>query len=238
MNDALRQHQGRPRGAARPRPDLPDRARAADAPQRRLAADDVPDAARRAVFRRHLFPEGRRATACPGFLDLLPRVAARVPRAGRRRSPSRTRGSQRRDARASSRTTRDVVAAQRRRRRARRAASARSIPTDGGFGSAPKFPHPFELELLRCARTRRSGDAERAARSRRTTLDAHGRRRHPRPARRRLLPLQRRRASGRSRISRRCSTTTGRCSALYAETARATGEPRYARRRARHRRRG
>ena len=54
----VREHQGRPRGAARPRPDLPDRPPDADRPRRRLAADDVPHARRRAVLRRHLFPQG------------------------------------------------------------------------------------------------------------------------------------------------------------------------------------
>ena len=51
-------------------------------------------------------------------------------------------------------------------------------------------------------------------------LDAHprgdGPRRHPRPARRRLRALQRRRRAGWCRTSRRCSTTTPSCVGLYA----------------------
>ena len=55
---AVRQRQGRPRGAARPRQGLPARAPGADAARRRLAAHDVPRARRPdAVLRRHLLPE-------------------------------------------------------------------------------------------------------------------------------------------------------------------------------------
>ena len=107
-------------------------------------------------------------------------------------------------------------------------------PVDGGFGGAPKFPHAAELEF--CLRE------WSAARRRRGALAvvthdarAHGRRRHPRPARRRLLPLQRRRRSGRSRTSRRCSTTTRRCSRCM-PMPRARRATRVRRRRARHRR--
>ena len=51
---ALRQHQGRPRGAARPRPDL-HVGRAGDDRARRLADVGVPHARAQAVLRRHLF---------------------------------------------------------------------------------------------------------------------------------------------------------------------------------------
>ena len=74
---AVREHQGRSRGAARPRPHLPARAPDADAARRRLAADDVPDAATTSgrssaarIFRRS------RATACRRSRDLLQRVVA------------------------------------------------------------------------------------------------------------------------------------------------------------------
>ena len=61
----VRQRQGGPRGAARPRQGLPARAPDADAARRRLAAHDVPRARRpHAVLRRHLLPEAGRATAC------------------------------------------------------------------------------------------------------------------------------------------------------------------------------
>jgi hypothetical protein len=61
----VREHQGRPRGAPRPRPDLPDRPPDADPAQRRLAADHVPGTRRHALLRRHLFSQRTRATACP-----------------------------------------------------------------------------------------------------------------------------------------------------------------------------
>ena len=63
---ALRQHQGRPRGAARSRRDLPERA-GADGRAGRLAADDVPDA--RTASRSGAAPISRRsrAGAGPGF---------------------------------------------------------------------------------------------------------------------------------------------------------------------------
>ena len=60
-------------------------------------------------------------------------------------------------------------------------------PRHGGFGGAPKFPHPAELQLcLRryAATRRRAGAAHRRAHS-----GAHGAGRHLRPAGRRLLPL-------------------------------------------------
>ncbi len=73
---ALRQHQGRPRGAARPRHDLPARARHAGRAGR-LAADHVPHARRRAVLGRHLFPAdaalrpaGLRRRCCEGIADV------------------------------------------------------------------------------------------------------------------------------------------------------------------------
>ena len=73
----------------------------------------------------------------------------------------------------------------------------------GGFQTgAPKFPPASAIEFLLAPRRARDGAAH-AARD--------GRRRHVRPDRRRLRPLLRRRALGRSPTSRRCSTTT-RCS--------------------------
>ena len=62
-----------------------------------------------------------------------------------------------------------------------------------------------------------------------TTLEAMARGRHLRPARRRLRALLRRPRPGWCRTSRRCSTTTPSCSALYAaggRTARRPGRPR------------
>ena len=61
----------------------------------------------------------------------------------------------------------------------------------GGFGGAPKFPAPMTLEFL-LRMWRRSHD-EGAAGHGDPHARSHGRRRHPRPARRRLRPLQHRR---------------------------------------------
>ncbi len=64
---------------------------------------------------------------------------------------------------------------------------AAADPQRGGFGGAPKFPPASALELL-LAQRRRGGSGHRRAHPRRD-----GGRRHPRPARRRLRPLHRRR---------------------------------------------
>ena len=60
MNELLRQHQGRPRGAARHRQDLPDeRISSMTGQARRLAAHGVPDAGRTAAdLHGHVFSEG------------------------------------------------------------------------------------------------------------------------------------------------------------------------------------
>ena len=79
-------------------------------------------------------------------------------------------------------------------------------PANGGFGGAPKFPQPgIPSLLLRAAkrfRRRRGGEHGPAH------LRPDGRRRHPRPARRRFRALRRGCRSGWCRISRRCSMTT------------------------------
>ena len=86
---ALRQRQGRSRGDARRRSDLPA---GAAAPGRawRLAADDVPHARRRAVLRRHLFPAARRPRAArrsSGCCSRSPTRIATQPTGGRQRAP-------------------------------------------------------------------------------------------------------------------------------------------------------
>ena len=73
-----------------PRPDLPDRARDADAARRRLAAHDVSHAGRHAVLRRHLFPQAR----APRHAR-LPRSAA-AHRRGLPRQARRDREAERR----------------------------------------------------------------------------------------------------------------------------------------------
>ena len=137
---------------------------------RRLAADDVPHARRRAVLRRHLFPEGGALRPAR-----LPRSAAArrggVSRAGRRRS--REQAAQLEDALAS------LEPGAGRRRRAAGVAPAAALaelerrfdPEHGGFGAAPKFPHATDSSFcLRAARARPATpsalDDGRASRSR------------------------------------------------------------------------
>ena len=70
---ALREHQGRPRGAARPRRGLHERGGRDDRP-RRLADDRLPDSRRRAVPRRHLLPARAASRPCPSFRQVLEAV--------------------------------------------------------------------------------------------------------------------------------------------------------------------
>ena len=95
LNAGLRRDQGRPRGAARPRPGLHG-GRPGDDRRRRLADERVPDARRAAVLRRHVLPARRRATGCRRFRQVLEGVAARLARATRRASSGRARRSWRR----------------------------------------------------------------------------------------------------------------------------------------------
>ena len=144
---ALRQHQGRSRGAARPRPDLPDRARAAHAAHRRLAADDVPDAGRAS---RSSAARTSRSTALRAARLSRPAAARRATRIASRatsiaeqsEAPGRRAGVAR--AREASRRRRCPRA----RPAMRSARLKRSFDAvHGGFGGAPKFPHPAELEF-------------------------------------------------------------------------------------------
>ena len=84
---AVRLHQGRPRGAARPRRDLPRRRGRDDRPGR-LAADGVPHSRRRAVPRWHVLPArgAARAARVHGGSRL---GLGSLPRAARRRRPAR-----------------------------------------------------------------------------------------------------------------------------------------------------
>jgi uncharacterized protein YyaL (SSP411 family) len=159
------------------------------------------------------FPKAPRY-GLPGFPDLCQRVAEAWRKSPRRHRPQQA--AELRKALADGRRN------PRRRLSMLTAAPAAAVEARspavydadfGGFGGAPKFPHPTDLELLLRARpsgmcARRDGPAH---------AQVAWRRRHLRPARRRLLPLQRRRALGDSRISRKCSTTTVRCWRLYAD---------------------
>ena len=93
MNAVVRQHQGRSRGAARPRRHL-HAGRAGDDRQRRLADDRVPDARRHPVLRRDVLPARPIAATCPAFTRVLRghrRRLAEPPRRGRRSSGAQLR---------------------------------------------------------------------------------------------------------------------------------------------------
>ena len=170
MNDALRQHQGRPRGAARPRPDLPDRARAAHAPLRRLAADDVPDAGRRSRSSAARIFRSTAATGCPGFSTCC-RASPRRIASRARRSPSRTRGCSEALAEPRARAAGATIALPRDApasalARARRSASTRVTAASAARRSSRTRPSSSSA----CAACARRGDARRARRSSRVTL--------------------------------------------------------------------
>ena len=151
---AVRQHQGRPRGAAGHRPDLHERAASAGRAGR-LAADDVSDARRRAGVGRHLFSEGVDATAgrpsstcCAKWRACSARSPAKIEQnraallaqLGRQGAPGRQ-GHHRADG-----------------ARQRRPPIGNAFdPIHGGLRGAPKFPQSSILEMLWRAglRTRR-----------------------------------------------------------------------------------
>ncbi len=93
---ALRQHQGRPRGAPRPRRDLHE-GRAEPERPGRLADERVPDARARAVLRRDVLPAAQRlgpARLRRGAARALARVEG-GPRPGRRAGPPPARAHRR-----------------------------------------------------------------------------------------------------------------------------------------------
>ena len=180
---ALRVREGRPRGAPGRRRDLHGRAAGDDRP-RRLAAERLPAPRRRAVLRRHLLP----AAAAPGHAEL----DRRCSRASRTRGASSARTS-----RPSSQTILprlagaaaleppggEATARLARRRRRRRCGAPTTASTAAG-AAQPKFPQASDDRVPAAARRARDGAAHAAP---------HGLRRHVRPGRRRLRPLQRRR---------------------------------------------
>ena len=199
----LRGDQGGPRGAARPRPGLHERGRVDDRAGR-LAAQRLPHARPQAVLRRHLLPRHE------------PPRAAVVPRPARRDPPGVDRAPERGGA--------GRPPAGRRDDRGPTIADRGDAPGTGrARRGGPQPRDPVRLGQRRLgARTEvpaADGDrvpAQPVRRDRRHANDRDGpslpgpdgRRRHPRPPRRRLRALLDRRASGSCRTSRRCSTTT------------------------------
>ena len=158
----------------------------------------------------------------PGFPRLLERIAQVYARAPRRDRASRTK-----------RCSRPSRACSPARRRTTRSCGR----ADRGGAAQPQDQFRLALRRLRrraqVSASRRARvlpaalgrDGRRRGRARRDVhAGAHGARRHLRPAGRRLRALQRRRASGRFRTSRRCSTTTGRSCACYADAWTVTRE--------------
>ena len=203
---AVRQHQGRPRGAPRHRRHLHARAALAGRAGR-LAADHVPRQRGAAVLGRHLLPARRRATAGPASPTCCARssrIYARGARQGRATTPAcwSTR-STRREAQRRRPAIDDAVLADltrphgQRRRPASTAASparrsSRSGASSGCCGAAPSATAtrppstpstPRSPTSARAASTIISAAASRATRST---------------------------SAGSCRTSRRCSTTT-RC---------------------------
>ena len=142
---AVRQHQGRPRGAARPRRDLPARA-GADGRAGRLAADDVPDPRGRAVLGRHLFPAG----AALGPARAFRRCWTSIGAAYRDKTATRSRRTSRRCARRCSGSAARSAARAIGRECSTASPSgccARSTSCNGGIGTAPKFPQIRHLRI-------------------------------------------------------------------------------------------
>ena len=189
---ALRQHQGRPRGAARPRRDLHEGRAGADR-RGRLADERVPHARARAVLRRHVLPAATRATA--GRASPTCSLASRE-------AWQNDRASVVEQGRAAGRSASRDEGARRRARRARRRTCS--------IASLARCSASFDRDVGRLrrraevpARARPAAAAPRTGCARRTrrrcaiathTLDRMAERRHLRSARRRLPPLQHRRA--------------------------------------------
>ena len=166
----------------------------AHAAHRRLAAHDVPHARPGPVLRRHLLPEGRRATACPGFVDLHAARAGLLRRAARRDRDAERRARRGPRAHAAARRGARLASSPTPRSRGDRLPRRRFDASTAASAGAPKFPHPDSIELLPAPprRDRRRG----LARHGHDHARADGRGRHLRPARRRLRALQRRRRMG------------------------------------------
>ncbi len=179
---AVRVREGRPGGTPRRRRDLHGRA-AGDDGLRRLAAERLPRPRRGPVLRRHLLP----AAAAPGHAELeagapgrrpgLAR-AARGDRPGRADDPAAPAWSG--GARGAGRRRRPGIA-----RLGADRAEARLRPRARRLGQRAQVPADVRDRVPAAPRGARDGAAHAAP---------DGGRRHLRPDRRRLLPLQRRRA--------------------------------------------
>ena len=215
---ALREHQGRPRGAPRPRPDLPAR-RAAHGPLGRLAAHGVSHARSEAVLRGHVFPAGGslRHARLPEVLDAV----ADAYRTSAATSSCRRASSRRRSAAwASSRTRGDqaYTLGPDLLEKAARKLSSRFDERHGGFGTRPKFPNTMCLEVL-LRRGVLEDDDEATRDACRARARRHARGRHLGSPAAAASTATRPTSAGSCRTSRRCSTTTRCLLRLYADAA-------------------
>ena len=141
---AVRQHQGRSRRAPGHRSDL----HVGAAPPRRawrLAADHVPDARRRAVLGRHLFPQGKPLRP----RRLCRRVAPRRAHLPGRPQKHRTQQQRLDGALAETARPKDrVVIGPAELDRAAHQLAGAIDPVNGGVRGAPKFPNSMMLEFL------------------------------------------------------------------------------------------
>ena len=189
---ALRQRQGRPRGAARRRRALHGRDRLDDRAGR-LADDRLPHAGGRAVLRRHLLPA--RAAARPAVASRS--SCSRWPRPGTTQRDDIVTQA-RRLVEAASHSARIEPSAEPLTAalldEAERGIARTFEPAYGGFGRAPKFPPASTLEFLL-----RRGSPE-AMEMVTKTLDGMAAGGHVRPRRRRLPPLLGRRALARAAL--------------------------------------
>ncbi len=189
---AVRLRQGRPRGASRRRRPLHG-CRRRDDGARRLADDGLPHAGRPALLRRHVLPAG--AAARPAEL----RAGAAGSRRGLQDAPPRARaagGHARRRDQAGQRAAPLGRAADKQPPERRRAGPPAELRPAGGWVRAcAEVPGRLDDRAAPApaCRGRRRGRARHGAADARP----HGRRRHVRPARRRLPPLLRGRALAR-----------------------------------------
>ena len=143
---AFRGGQGRPRREPRGRPTLPAPGQRADR-RGRMATHRIPHARRRSVPWRHLLSANRRPRATG-----VPSGSSRRSRDSGRTSPSE---SARTPRRSGTRWTEVESGASRPRRRSpiswavcARPCTSPYDPVNGGFGMAPKFPHPTAISFL------------------------------------------------------------------------------------------
>ena len=141
----------------------------------------------------------------PSFRQVLDGRRPGVARAARRRSSGRARrlvaalGDAARLERPTAAPTSAAVCRTGRSLDAAVAALERAFDrVNGGWGGAPKFPQPMTIEFL--LRRAAAGGDGRAAGDGPPDARRHGRRRHPRPARRRLPPLRDRRDLARAAL--------------------------------------